>query len=189
VPAARIPATGGQPGGEQISGGLTQVREPRQQPGPAARAPALDGALGDAEQLGHLGHRVLEHVDKHERDLLIARQLPERLRHLHRHLGPGGRIRADVHVIGTDGQMTVQNFIHPHLGYRMTTSTAHHTESVISEPGQPAESTYLGQLRAFAGAVLRGERFPTTAEHATVTMELIDDIYRAAGLPLRPAGM
>jgi predicted dehydrogenase len=102
---------------------------------------------------------------------------------------PGGRIRADVHVIGTDGQMTVQNFILPHLGYRMTTSTAHHTESVTSEPGQPAETTYLGQLRAFAGAVLRRERFPTTAEHATVTMELIDDIYRAAGLPLRPAGM
>jgi hypothetical protein len=33
--------------------------------------------------------------------------------------------------------------------------------------------------------VLRGEPFPTTPEHAIVTMELIDDIYRAAGLPIR----
>jgi predicted dehydrogenase len=102
---------------------------------------------------------------------------------------PEGRFRADVHVIGTSGQMTVLNFIHPHNGYRMTTSTAHHTESVTAEPAAATETTYLGQLRAFAGAVLRGERFPTTAERATVTMELIDDIYRAAGLPLRPAGL
>jgi len=102
---------------------------------------------------------------------------------------PDGRFRADVHVIGVEGQMTVLNFIHPHQGYRMTTSTAHHTESVTAEPAASAETTYLGQLRAFAGAVLRGERFPTTPEHATVTMELIDDIYRAAGLPLRPAGL
>jgi predicted dehydrogenase len=102
---------------------------------------------------------------------------------------PGARLRADAHVIGSGGQMTVQSFIHPHLGYRMTTSTAHHTESVSTDPGESAETTYLGQLRAFAGAVLRGERFPTTAEHATVTMELIDDIYRAAGLPLRPSGL
>jgi predicted dehydrogenase len=104
--------------------------------------------------------------------------------------GPaGGRFRADVHVIGSNGQLTVQNFILPQLGYRMTTSTAYHTESVSSEPAGSPDTTYLGQLRAFAGAVLRGERFPTTAEHATVTMDLIDDIYRAAGLPLRPAGM
>lgn len=100
---------------------------------------------------------------------------------------PGGRFRADVHVIGSDGQLTVQNFIHPHKGYRMTTSTAHRTEAATLEPGQQSQTTYLGQLRAFAGAVLRGEQFPTTADHAIVLMELIDDIYRAAGLPLRPA--
>jgi hypothetical protein len=30
-----------------------------------------------------------------------------------------------------------------------------------------------------------GEPFPTTADHAAVTMRLIDDMYRAAGLPPR----
>ena len=70
----------------------------------------------------------------------------------------------------------------------MTTSTQQHTESVSADPAESGETTYLGQLRAFTGAVLRGEPFPTKPEHAVVTMELIDDIYRAAGLPLRPSG-
>jgi hypothetical protein len=34
---------------------------------------------------------------------------------------------------------------------------------------------------------LGGGPFPTTPGHAVVTMELIDDIYRAAGLPVRPS--
>jgi predicted dehydrogenase len=102
-------------------------------------------------------------------------------------LTQGGKLRADVHVVGTHGQMRVQNFIHPYVRFRVTTKTAHHAESISSDPGESPETTYLGQLRAFAAAVLRGEPFPTTPEHAIVTMELIDDIYRAAGLPLRPA--
>jgi predicted dehydrogenase len=100
--------------------------------------------------------------------------------------GPGGgRFRADVHVVGTHGQLTVLNFIHPHNGFRMTTSTPEHTESVAADPAHAAETTYLGQLRAFSAAVRSGEPFPTTAGHAVVTMALIDDIYRAAGLPPR----
>ena len=101
-------------------------------------------------------------------------------------LTQGGKFRADVHVVGTHGQMRVQNFIHPSIRYRVTTQTAEGTGSVSSEPGGSPETTYLGQLRAFAAAVQRGEPFPTTPEHAVVTMELIDDIYRAAGLPPRP---
>jgi predicted dehydrogenase len=98
----------------------------------------------------------------------------------------GGKFRADVHVVGEHGQMRVQNFIHPYLRYRVTTQTAEGTASVRSEPGESPETTYLGQLRTFAAAVQRGKPFPTTPEHAVVTMELIDDVYRAAGLPLRP---
>jgi len=101
-------------------------------------------------------------------------------------LTQGGKFRADVHVVGAHGQMRVQNFITPHVRYRVTTQTAEGTESVSPDPGKSAETTYLGQLRAFAAAVRRGQPFPTTPEHAVVTMGLIDDIYRAAGLPLRP---
>jgi predicted dehydrogenase len=98
----------------------------------------------------------------------------------------GGKLRADVHVVGKHGQMKVQNFVHPYLWYRVRTVTPERTETISPDPGESAETTYLGQLRAFAAAVLRGEPFPTTPEHAIVTMELIDDIYEAAGLPPRP---
>jgi predicted dehydrogenase len=101
-------------------------------------------------------------------------------------LTQGGKLRADVHVVGAQGQMRVQNFVHPYVRYRVTTRTPTLTETISSPPGESAETTYLGQLEAFAGAVLRGEPFPTTAEHAIGTMRVIDDIYRAAGLPLRP---
>jgi predicted dehydrogenase len=101
-------------------------------------------------------------------------------------LTQGGKVRADVHVVGAYGQMRVQNFVHPHVWYRVTTRTPKLTETISSPPGESDETTYAGQLRAFAGAVLRGEPFPTTAEHAIGTMRVIDDIYRAADLPLRP---
>jgi hypothetical protein len=48
------------------------------------------------------------------------------------------------------------------------------------------ESTYVHQLRAFAAAV-RGESANLTPPSDSIaTMSLIDDIYTAAGLPLRP---
>jgi hypothetical protein len=47
-------------------------------------------------------------------------------------------------------------------------------------------STYVHQLRAFAAAV-RGEPANLTPPSDSIaTMSLIDDIYTAAGLPLRP---
>jgi len=101
-------------------------------------------------------------------------------------LTQGGKFRADIHVVGAHGQMRVQNFVTPHVRYRVTTQTAEGIKSARLEPGESADTTYLGQLRAFAAAVRRGKPFPTTPEHAVVTMELIDDIYRAAGLPPRP---
>jgi predicted dehydrogenase len=46
-------------------------------------------------------------------------------------------------------------------------------------------ATYDYQLEAFAAAVEDGASFPTTSADAIRTMELIDSIYTAAGLPLR----
>jgi predicted dehydrogenase len=107
---------------------------------------------------------------------------------------PDRTFRADVHVIGAGGQLRVQNFIHPHKGYQIESRTPDRGPQRSEDPapaapldGRLTKTTYLGQLEAFAAAVLRGQPFPTTAEHAVVTMKLIDDIYRAAGLPLRPS--
>jgi predicted dehydrogenase len=49
-------------------------------------------------------------------------------------------------------------------------------------------ATYVLQLKGFAASVLRGEPSLTPAEDAVTTMRLIDDVYRAAGLPLRGTG-
>ncbi|MEP7022819.1 MAG: Gfo/Idh/MocA family oxidoreductase [Actinomycetota bacterium] len=110
----------------------------------------------------------------------------------------GGKFRADVHVVGDRGQVQLQNFMHPYVQHRLVTGQDGQF-SVISEQepppgagpepgagqGTPAGSTYHHQLLAFAAAVVDGEPFPNTPQHATVTMQLIDDIYRAAGLPPR----
>jgi predicted dehydrogenase len=103
----------------------------------------------------------------------------------------GGQLRADVHVVGERGQLRVQSFIHPHVRYRVTVLQAGQAEIASSPAAGTAATerteatTYLYQLRAFAAAVQHGEPFPTTPEHAVVTMSLIDDVYRAAGLPPR----
>jgi len=49
----------------------------------------------------------------------------------------------------------------------------------------PKRTSYAYQLDAFAAAVLRGEPVDTTPEDAIENMTVIDEIYRAAGLPLR----
>jgi predicted dehydrogenase len=89
-------------------------------------------------------------------------------------------------VTGDRGEMRVTNFVLPHTFHRLTVRVdgQRRREKVKGEP------TYLGQLRSFVGAVLRGEPVRTPPEDAVVNMRLIDDIYRAAGLPLRgePAG-
>ena len=43
------------------------------------------------------------------------------------------------------------------------------------------------QLVAFIEAVRTGSPLPTGGEDAVLTMQLIDDVYRAAGLPVRGA--
>jgi len=86
-----------------------------------------------------------------------------------------------AHVVGDRGELRVTNFVMPQMFNRLTVRVDGRktSERVRGEP------TYLGQLRAFAGAVLRGEPVPTTPEDAVVTMRLIDDIYRAADMPVR----
>ena len=93
-----------------------------------------------------------------------------------------GKFRADLHVICRDGLVHLDNFIFPVRG-RLT--AVRDGAVVADEPGD-GESTYVYQLRAFAAAISSGDPVPTSAEHAAVTMRLIDDAYRAAGLAPRP---
>ena len=89
------------------------------------------------------------------------------------------RIRA--RVVGDRGTMTVLNPIAPQLWSRFTVRV----DGRRRQEHFSREATYVHQLRAFAAAV-RGEPANLTPPSDSIaTMALIDDIYTAAGLPLR----
>ena len=94
-----------------------------------------------------------------------------------------GAFRADLHVICEDGLVHLDNFIFPTRGRLVATRDG----AVVADEEGVGESTYVYQLRAFAAAIASGGPVPTSAASALVTMRLIDDAYRAAGLAPRPA--
>ena len=82
---------------------------------------------------------------------------------------------------GDRGELSVLNPVAPHRGNRLSI-----TAGVETKNESPAgDSTYTYQLRAFAAAVRGDGKFPTDADAAIENMRVIDDVYRAAGLPLR----
>lgn len=94
------------------------------------------------------------------------------------------RVAALFIARGERGEITVTNPVGPHLGNRIVlkTSAGEKEESV------PGDTSYTCQLRAFIAAV-RGARaaFPTDAAEGVINMRVIDDVYHAAGLPVRGA--
>ncbi len=84
-------------------------------------------------------------------------------------------------VEGERGTLQVFNPVAAHFFHRLTITSP----SGRRRERVPGEPTYTCQLRAFAGAVLRGESVPTDADDAVKNMRVIDQVYRAAGLPLR----
>ena len=87
-------------------------------------------------------------------------------------------LRISARVVGERGTMRAFNFVMPQMYHRLSTTVDGRTyrERV------PGEATYTHQLRAFAAAVQGGDTNLTPPEDAIVTMSLIDDVYRAAGL-------
>jgi hypothetical protein len=47
------------------------------------------------------------------------------------------------------------------------------------------DTTYTCQLRAFVAQLRGKETFPTDGAEGVINMRIIDDVYRAAGLPPR----
>lgn len=109
--------------------------------------------------------------------------------------GSSGRITASMlsrrflslgaEVKGDKGVMRVLNPYAPQYFHRLSVRTS---KGKQKEPRFPREATYLYQLRAFAGAVLRGEPIKTGTDDAIANMRVIDAAYRAAGLePRQPS--
>ncbi|ONI83797.1 oxidoreductase [Saccharothrix sp. ALI-22-I] len=90
-------------------------------------------------------------------------------------------LRMSAKVLGDNGEMRVFNPFAPQMGHRLTVKLKGHRRVERFE----RRPSYEYQLDAFANAVLHGKPFPTTADDAVATMRVVDDIYRAAGLPVR----
>ncbi|MFL6238877.1 MAG: Gfo/Idh/MocA family protein [Actinomycetes bacterium] len=92
-------------------------------------------------------------------------------------------LKMGARVVGDRGELKVFNFAMPQMFNRLSLTVDGKKQS----ERVPGDATYTYQLRAFADAVLRGAPTLTPADDAVTTMRLLDDIYRAAGLPLRGA--
>jgi predicted dehydrogenase len=77
--------------------------------------------------------------------------------------------------------LNATNPVAPHIGHVLTLRIDdRETRETIA-----GETTFAHQLRAFATAVSGDGRIATDAAEGAINMRLIDDVYRAAGLPPR----
>jgi len=105
--------------------------------------------------------------------------------------GASGRLRASMwsarllalsaRLVGSEGEMRILNPVAPQFFHRFRVRTR---EGWRSERAR-GESTYAAQLRAFARAVREGAPVPTDGADGVANMQVIDALYRAAGLPVR----
>jgi predicted dehydrogenase len=91
------------------------------------------------------------------------------------------KFKAFIKVIGSDGTMTVNNPIAPHLGNSIDLTI----RGEITHEKFDRRPTYSFQLDAFIDCVENGTQPLTGAADAVKQMELIDWCYEAAGLKLR----
>ncbi|WP_284749557.1 Gfo/Idh/MocA family protein [Amycolatopsis sp. RTGN1] len=90
-------------------------------------------------------------------------------------------LKISAKVTGSKGSISVFNPLAPQAYHRFTVRIG----DTRRAEKFPRRATYAYQLDAFAAAVLRGEPVKTSPADAIETMTVIDEIYRAAGLPLR----
>jgi len=95
----------------------------------------------------------------------------------------GDDVDMSCRVVGSRGEVFAPHFVGPQNDDRLVVRTAagERTEHLGTRP------SYAYQLEAFVSAVREGSPMLTGSDDAVVTMGLIDDCYRAAGLEPRPA--
>jgi len=96
-------------------------------------------------------------------------------------MAPDARAEARFAAKGECGELLVTNPVAPHHGNQLTLKTG----DTVRRETVEGDTTYTCQLRAFVAAV-RGEQLMATAgSDGILNMQLIDEVYRAAGLPPR----
>jgi predicted dehydrogenase len=93
-------------------------------------------------------------------------------------------LRLGFRVEGTEGVLRVFNPLAPDRYHRLLLQnrSGRHVERVVRRP------TYEFQLEAFADAILRGIKPVTGVHDAVANMDVVDAVYRAAGMePRQPS--
>jgi len=98
---------------------------------------------------------------------------------LHASMAPGVSFNAPVLVTGERGTLHVDNLVLPHRGHSVTTVF----DGVTRTWTVAGQETYDHELDAVAAALTTGAPADTEAADFGATMELIDPIYAAAGVP------
>jgi predicted dehydrogenase len=92
-------------------------------------------------------------------------------------------LRIGFRVVGDDGELRVFNPAGPQYYHRFTVRRRDGSKRRESFPKTP---TYDYQLEAFRDAVLDGAPVLTNPADSVANMAVIDAVYLASGLPLRP---
>jgi predicted dehydrogenase len=95
-------------------------------------------------------------------------------------------LKLAVKVVGDEGRLDVINMQMPHLWNRVTIRSG----GARTHERVQGEATYTHQMRAFRAAVVDGSAVLTAPSDSIANMQVIDDVYRAAGLePRQPVSV
>ena len=98
-------------------------------------------------------------------------------------LWSGDVLRIGARIVGTDGEIRVLNPTQPGIYHR---AVLRNTDGRRNVGVSDKRASYWHQLDAFVAAVGGDhDRNLTDTNEAVITMDLIDAVYRAAGLPVR----
>ena len=92
-----------------------------------------------------------------------------------------GVLDFSLRLVGTNGEAYAPAFLLPHMDDRIFVTVG--TEQRVEELGSRSSYTYM--LEALARTIREGAPFLTDADDAVVTMQMIDDLYVAAGMQPR----
>ena len=96
-------------------------------------------------------------------------------------MAPDVRAEAGFAAKGERGELLVTNPVAPHHGHQLTLKTG----DMVRRETVKGDTTYTCQLRAFVAAVRGEQPMATAGSDGILNMRLIDEVYRAAGLPPR----
>jgi predicted dehydrogenase len=92
-----------------------------------------------------------------------------------------GVLDFSLRIVGSNGEAYAPAFLLPHMDDRLFVTVG--TDQRVEELGSRSSYTYM--LEALARTIREDAPFLTDADDAVVTMQMIDDLYVAAGMQPR----